>query len=231
MLRFAPLPAPRRRRHPGAARLARAALLAVLAASVGGGGARAQIPTPVEAVTAPTPDPRVLPGDLIRLDVWREPDWSGEFLVGPGGVVTLPWVGDLDVRGETQSTLKARLVEAYAREVRDAVVAVTVLKRVRVVGEVRSPGIFPVDPTQTVADALALAGGRSEGGRADRVLLRRGGETAVVSVLETSPLYGMAVETGDELLVPQRSWFSRNSVAVVGSSIGLLGLIAALLVR
>lgn len=233
MLRSAFPALSRRLRRPGGVRLARAAFLGLMALSAGCGGARAQragAPLPA-ASGAPTSDPRILPGDLLRLDVWREPEWSGEFLVGADGMVTLPWVGDLDVRGESQRSLKARLTEAYGREVRDAVVALTVLKRIRVVGEVRSPGIVPVDPTQTVADALAMAGGRSDGGRRDQVLLRRGGETLSVPVLETSPLYGMAVETGDEILVPQRSWISRNSAAVGGYAAGILGLVLALQVR
>lgn len=176
-------------------------------------------------------DPVILPGDLVRIRVWRELDWDGDYLVDQFGVVALPLVGDLNVVGETQRSLRAKLHEAYAREVRDLSLTVLVLKRIRVTGEVKAPGIFPVEPTMTVADALVMAGGRSPDGRWNEVVLRRGGETLTVNILEDAPLYALSLQTGDELLVRERSWLSRNSAAVLGSGVGILGLVIALLIR
>ncbi len=184
------------------------------------------------AQQAPVPhDPRILPGDLVRVQVWREPDWDGDFLVDQFGVVSLPFVGDVQTDGLTQRSLKARLQEAYSREIHNLVLTVLVLKRVRVSGEVRSPGIHPLDPTLRVADALILSGGRTGDGKADEVLLRRAGRTEAVNVLVDARLSDLALETGDELIVRQRSWLSRNSAAVLGSGVGLVGLVAALLIR
>ena len=36
------------------------------------------------------PERQLRPGDVIRLDIWREPDLSGEFLVDEAGVVVFP---------------------------------------------------------------------------------------------------------------------------------------------
>lgn len=185
-----------------------------------------------EAQDRPAPnDPKVLPGDLIRLQVWREPDWDGEFLVDQFGVVALPFVGDVQTAGETQRSLKAKLQEAYAREIANLSLTVLVLKRVRVSGEVRSPGIHPLDPTMRVADALILSGGRTGDGKTDEVLLRRPGETQAVNVLVDARLSELALETGDELIVRQRSWMSRNAMGVVGSATAMVGLFLALLLR
>jgi polysaccharide biosynthesis/export protein len=198
------------------------ALLLLLALAPG----RAQAQEP-----PPPVDPRVLPGDLIRLQVWREPDWDGDFLVDQFGVVALPFVGDVPTDGLTQRSLKAKLQEAYAREIANLSLTVLVLKRVRVSGEVRSPGIHPLDPTMRVADALILSGGRTGDGKADEVLLRRAGQTQAVNVLVDARLSELALETGDELIVRQRSWVGRNAMGLLGSGMGLMGLIVALLLR
>jgi polysaccharide export outer membrane protein len=188
------------------------------------GGVGAQEPPPVH-------DPRVLPGDLVRIRVWREPDWDGDFLVDQFGVVALPFVGDVQTAGLTQWTLKAKLREAYGREVENLVLTVLVLKRIRVSGEVRSPGIHPLDPTLRVADALILSGGRTPDGKANEVVLRRAGQTEAVNVLVDTRLSDLALETGDELVVRQRPWLSRNAMGVLGSGLGLISLFVLLLVR
>jgi len=189
-------------------------------------------PSRSDAQVVPQPhDPRILPGDLVRLKVWREPDWDGDFLVDQFGVVALPFVGDVQTSGLTQWSLKAKLQEAYAREIANLSLTVLVLKRVRVSGEVRSPGIHALDPTMRVADALILSGGRTGDGKADEVLLRRAGQTEAVNVLVDTRLSELALETGDELTVLQRPWLSRNAGAVLGSGVGLVGLVVALLIR
>ncbi|NJD18811.1 MAG: hypothetical protein FIA95_05960 [Gemmatimonadetes bacterium] len=194
--------------------------------------APAVVPMPVRAQQGTAvQDTRILPGDLIRLQVWREPDWNGDFLVDQFGVAALPLGGDLAVEGMTQRELKEKLRQAFAREIREPLLQVLVLKRIRVLGEVRSPGVFTLDPTSSVADALALAGGRSSQGRSDRVLLRRAGQVITANVLVDTRLAELAIQTGDELSVPERPWISRNAPTVIGTSAGLLGILAAVLIR
>lgn len=186
------------------------------------------------ALSLQTPEGRdtpILVGDVIRITLWREPDWNGDFPVDQFGVAALPLVGDVAVAGMTQSGLKQMLRQAFSREIHDPVLQVVVLKRIRVLGEVRSPGIYILEPTASVADALATAGGRSPGGRADRVQLRRSGETLTTNVLVDTRLAELAIQTGDELSVPERSWVSRNAGTVLGTTAGLLGVLAAVLVR
>ena len=176
-------------------------------------------------------DPVVRPGDVIRLQVWREPEWSGDFLVDQFGVVTLPWMGDVAAAGETQRSLKSRVQAALAKEVHNPALQLLVLKRVRVLGEVRTPGVFVLDPTQTVADALALAGGRTNLAVEGPVVLRRAGETVTADIVQDTRLSDLAVQTGDELLVRQKSWLGRNAGPLVGAGVGFLGVLIAVLVR
>jgi protein involved in polysaccharide export with SLBB domain len=156
------------------------------------------------------------PGDGLRVRVWREPDLSGDFTVDESGVVTLPKLGPIRVGDESVAVLKARIVSSYAKYITQPV-EVTPLLRVRVLGEVRTPGLYKVEPGMTLNDAIALAGGTTSSGRADRVNLIRNGRSvdAVLSpnaVLAESPL-----QSGDQLFVPERSWMSRNPGILYGA--------------
>lgn len=176
-------------------------------------------------------DPEIRRGDLIRLLIWREEDWSGDYLVDQFGVAALPLVGDVEVLGETQRSLKARLQAIYAQEIRNLSMQLLVLKRIRVTGEVKAPGIFPMEPTMSVADAVVMAGGRSPDGHPGEVTLRRAGETQTVNVLDDARFGDLALETGDEIFVRPRSWISRNAAAALGSAVGALGILLTLLLR
>jgi protein involved in polysaccharide export with SLBB domain len=158
----------------------------------------------------------VQPGDLIRLKVWREPDMSGDVVVDASGEATLPRLGPLRVTGWAPDSLRRHLVSSYAKYLRDPAIDVTVLPRVTILGAVRTPGVQNVDPTLTIADALALAGGVAGDGKQGKIELRRRGAKIPVSLSMTARLADTPVRSGDQLFVPQRSWLSRNPGVVLG---------------
>ena len=176
-------------------------------------------------------DPAVLPGDLVSLEVWREEDLTGEFLVDQHFLVTLPLIGELHVRGETELSLRERVRVLMQVELLNPSIQVLVLKRVRVLGAVIEPGIIHVDATMSVADALASAGGRTPTAQSSTVTLRRGGELIEIDVFEDARLSDLAVRTGDELLVPEKLWLERNLGPVVTGLTATAGLIFAILAR
>lgn len=151
------------------------------------------------------------PGDTVRLRVWREPDLSGDFPVDETGAVVLPKLGRLSVSTESPQSLKAKLVGTYRELLSHSSVEVTVLRRISVVGAVRTPGLYPVDPTMTVGDALALAGGITPDGNQSKVELRRGGRTLLTTLSRGASIVDAQIRSGDELYIPQRAWISRNS--------------------
>ena len=87
------------------------------------------------------------PGDRVRLKVWREPDLSGDFQVDEDGIVVFPKVGRMYVQRISTDSLKAMLIALYAESLRSPSVEVTVLRRVSVLGSVRAPGLYYIDPT------------------------------------------------------------------------------------
>jgi polysaccharide export outer membrane protein len=159
------------------------------------------------------------PGDAIRLKIWREPDLSGDFQVDERGDVVFPRLGPMRVSHLGADSLKNLLVLTYATYLRDPSIEVSLLRRVNVQGAVRNPGLYQVDQTQTIADVLAQAGGATPDGKPDRVELLRDGVRTGIRLQKDTRLFGSAVHSGDQLWVPQRSWFSRNSGPLIGAGI------------
>jgi polysaccharide export outer membrane protein len=150
------------------------------------------------------------PGDLIRLRIWREPDLSGDFPVDEKGMTVLPKLGPMMVTGLPADTLRERLVADYSQYLNHPSIEVRFLHRVQVVGAVRNPGLYPVDPTMTLSDVLALAGGVSQDGNQNRVILIRNGEKLHYAFTRASRLSDAHIRSGDQLYVPEKSWVSRN---------------------
>ena len=122
----------------------------------------------------------IKPGDVIRLRIWREPEMSGEYQVDEGGLVIFPRVGEYRVLVDTPTSLKSALLEAYRRYLRNPTIEITILRRVRVWGAVRNPGLYPVDPTVTVSEVIAVAGGATPNGKPDEIELSISGMVILV---------------------------------------------------
>ena len=164
------------------------------------------------------------PGDSLRVRVWREPDLSGVFMVDEHGDLTFPRLGRRSVVNVPIDSIRARVQREYAEFVRDASVEITPLYLVRVNGAVRNPGLFTVDPTMSVGDAIGLAGGVSPEGRNGRVDLVRDGRRIATSISPSSRLVELALRSGDELNVPERAWVSRNTGLLFGGLSALASL-------
>ena len=162
-------------------------------------------------------DPPVLPGDLVSISFPEMPDFNGGYTVTQFHTITIPRIGELDVRGLTQTTVRDLIREEYGRIYRTSGIDILLVKRIRVLGSVTEPGLKNVDGTMTIADALALAAGRTPEASQDRLQLRRDGE-----VIEENPDVGrlisdLRIRTGDELFVPERPWLQRNLTPVLTS--------------
>lgn len=194
--------------------------------------ANAQVP----AQTSPRGDTllgqsRLQPGDVIRLRIWREPDLSGEFPVDESGTAVFPKLGSTKVGSITADSLRSLLVSTYAQYLKDPAIEVTFLRRVTILGAVNHPGIYPVDPTMTIHDAFALAGGTLPNGNPKHFELRRGGQQVDVDFSQDTPIGRTQIRSGDELYVPERSWMSRNGIYVIGAAITATAIIVSTLVR
>lgn len=231
--RFVPMHDPKRIRRLASMLVFSCALTACGVFAVPPEGGPAASPTATAAQPAGNgvpqagaPDP-LRQGDIVRLRIWREEDMSGDYPVNEAGEVVLPRVGTLRVAGEMPDAIKARITQAYSRFLQNPSIEVTLLRRVQVLGAVRNPGLYPVDPTMTVSDALALAGGTTSEGSPNRVVLIRGGERLPVKLEANTPIAGSAIRSGDQIYVDQRSWLGRNTGVVTAAITGAVSLIIA----
>jgi polysaccharide export outer membrane protein len=158
----------------------------------------------------------VQPGDLIRLKVWREPDMSGDVVIDAAGEAIFPRIGRIVVTGWAPDSLRRFLVASFSRYLKNPAIDITVLPRVTILGAVRTPGVQNLDPTFTIADAVALAGGATPDGQQDNIELRRRGAKMPVKLSLGERLSDTPVQSGDQLIVPERSWLSRNPGLMLG---------------
>jgi protein involved in polysaccharide export with SLBB domain len=174
--------------------------------------------------------PVLQPGDLVRLKIWREPDLSGDYRVDEKGTAIFPKIGLLAVSRLSTDSLKSLLLSSYAVFLQNPSIDVTFLRRINVLGEVKNPGLYDIDPTMTVTDVVAMAGGVSPEGNPKKIELLRRGEGRSVQLSPQSRLTDSPLRSGDQLRVPQRSWLSRNGT-VVAAGITAVALIATAVVR
>ena len=183
--------------------------------------------TPTAPAPAPADQVTLIPGDSVRITVWRRPEFSGDFIVSPDGAISHPLYRTVRVGGIPFTTAEANLRTFLARFEQDPQFVMEPLVRVAVSGEVGRPQVFAVRPETSVAEAVAQAGGPNQYAQRERVrVLRRlpnGGQREFyVNLLDPEGRSGTSrVHSGDQIVVDRRRSFFREiflpGLSVVGS--------------
>jgi polysaccharide export outer membrane protein len=177
---------------------------------------------------------RLRPGDALRLEVRDEPELLGDYAVDSEGTVLLPLVGHVSVVGRPFDEVRRDVLAAYGRELADANgrVRVTPVLRIAVLGEVMQPGLVPVDPTFTMADVLASAGGLTPAADRGSISLVRDGRSVLTTSMDELAMVQAPIHSGDRVVVGRRSWMQDNLSILVGGGVSVVAaLITALLLR
>ena len=143
-------------------------------------------------------------GDRLRVEVYNEPDLSGDFVVNGQGGIALPLIGQVVVGGKTLSEAEAIIAEKYAADyVINPRVTLEVLnyRPFFIVGEVNKPGSYPFIAGMTVLNAVALAGGYTYRADKDDIRVRRANEP---STPERRVDENASVLPGDVIRVKER---------------------------
>ena len=182
----------------------------------------AQSGAPVAGSVGLTSDSVTLaPGDVVRITVWRKPELSGEFVVSTDGTVAHPLYREVQVAGIPLSTAERRLRTFLEKYEANPQFVIEPLLRVAVAGEVRQPNLFTLRPETSVSQAVALAGGPTERGQRDRLLLVRQNRRIVVDLRRADASgAGMPIRSGDQILVERSSAFFRDYVTPTMSVLG-----------
>ena len=138
-------------------------------------GTRAAVPAEVasaarsanESVAKPHDDSFVIgKGDVLAINVWKQPDISRSLPVRSDGRISLPLVGEVQAAGLTPLKLEADItgkLQAYLTEPEVTVIVEKInSEKFNILGRVAKPGSYPLTNSTTVLDAIALAGGCRE---------------------------------------------------------------------
>ena len=117
------------------------------------------------------------PQDVLKILVFDEPQLSGTFRVDGDGSFQYPLVGRIKAAGMTSRVLEQSLVKQLENGyVRRAQVAIQLeqfrSRSIFVIGEVRTPGKYPLTGQMTMIEALAAAGSVTAGAGADVLILK-----------------------------------------------------------
>lgn len=190
-------------------RISASIVLLVLAALTAG----AQTTT-IAAPAAAAPALKISAGDLLDVSVFDTPELSSKIRVDHDGSITLPVGGELQVKDltaeEAAAAIQKRLVEKDI--IKDPHVSVFILEYatqgVTVLGEVKTPGVYPVLGARTLFDFISAAGGlTATAGNAAAVMHRGQPEKQEVVKLSNDPTKASAANVpigpGDTIMVPR----------------------------
>lgn len=108
---------------------------------------------------------KIAPGFLLGLNVLDDPDFTGAFRIDEQGDIVLPVLGTLHVGGETISEARVQIGKKLFEEkiLQNPQVDLSIQEytapEVTIIGEVASPGKYPLLAPRKLVDVLALAGG------------------------------------------------------------------------
>ena len=191
----------------------------------------AAAPAPVETQSVQDPEELLLmPGDILRVVVWREPDLSGDFQVDQDGLLVLPLLGKLVVTDSAWNIFKNDLMQDYLRDLRNPSIELTPFRNVYVLGEVNLPGRYNVHPTNdNLAGAVSLAGGVTPDGDVTNVRVVRDGVIILDGIAGEQRLSELGIRSGDQLFIGRRAWLDRNSTFLASAVLSLAGIVVAIL--
>jgi polysaccharide export outer membrane protein len=104
-------------------------------------------------------------GDLIRINVFNNPDLTLETRIAEGDIISYPLIGPVKIGGMSTFAAEKKLATMLEKGgyVKNPQVNIFVAqfqsKLVSVLGSVPKPGRYPIERTTNLADLLALVGG------------------------------------------------------------------------
>jgi polysaccharide biosynthesis/export protein len=169
----------------------------------------------------------IRPGDIVEVQVFDAPEYSISMPVSPAGEIAIPYAGLFHIEGMTSIEAAKAITQLFVEQqiLRDPRVIVTTQQfgySVTVMGEVRSPGIYPLAGRKRLVDMLTEAGGVTD--RAGHVIeiFSAGSMKDPQTVLWDPTLREndnaeLLLKTGETVLV------SRCGVVYVGGNVGRPG--------
>jgi len=149
--------------------------------------APAPVPVPEAAPLAvPETEYQIGPGDVLNIEVWKDPALTRLVTVLPDGKFAYPMIGEIAAAGKSVSQLKKEVEERLSRYVKESVINVEVRQvnslQIYVLGRVKTPGRMILTSNVDVLQALAVSGGPDQFAKVSRIRIfrREGGKTVII---------------------------------------------------
>jgi polysaccharide biosynthesis/export protein len=179
-------------------------------------------PVPAARGTATPTTSAVVPSDyvigaedVLTVLFWREADISGDVVVRPDGMITLPLLGEMKAAGIKPDVLREQIRVASGKFLTEPNVTIVVKqvnsRKVFITGNVMMPDSYPLTGPRTVMQLIALAGGLTEYADSQNISIIRqdaGGQTRSLKFNYKDVSKGKKLEQnvvlqpGDTVVVP-----------------------------
>lgn len=177
-------------------------------------------------------------GDSIEVTVYRHDDLKKTIKIDSSGMFMYPLIGDVKVVGKGVFALRDEIRTKLSKYIVDPQVTITITsvqsQKILVLGEVKSPGVFPLEYETSVTEAISNAGGNTDDAKLKNVMLIRRvkGKPQVYSVdlkqaLKNGDLSDDKVlQNGDIVYVPavaiaNVSWFMAHLGQILSPVVNL----------
>ena len=153
---------------------------------------------------------KVGPEDILKIIVWREPDFTGLYTVHSDGKITLPLIGDLQAGGLTAEEIQQNVTTALSKLIQKPNVTVTVQQilsqKYYMDGLINRPGEYHLTAPTTILEAISIAGGLREFANGKKIYVLRGEQRIPFNYKDVIRGKNLAqnipLQSGDHIIVP-----------------------------
>jgi len=164
--------------------------------------------------------------DVLEIRLWGYPELTTSTVVQPDGMISLPLDGQLYAAGKNLEELRIDITNELKKiltSLSSDQVSLTIVKfgaiNISVLGEVRSPGIYPLTGRVDVLKTISAASGLTEkAGMVNATIIRKNQDIVQVNLeklfTENDMSQNYTMESGDSLYIP--SAFTITNISIAG---------------
>lgn len=162
-------------------------------------------------------------GDVLFISVLDNRDMDSAVTVRPDTKITFPLVGDVQAAGLTAPELADKLEKELSTKIRNATVTVSLREvgsyRIYVLGQTTRSGVYYSKSELSLLQALAMAGGVSEGADLSEAYIIRSAERIPVNLIkllrEVDTAHNLTLMPEDTIVIPHMPKL-KNQIVVMG---------------
>ncbi len=174
-------------------------------------------------------------GDIISVDFFNVPEYSGQHRISTGGTINLPLIGRTNIRGLSVGQAAEMIASLYLSQLQSPIVTINVIQQrplqVAISGEIVQPGLYTLSGTgqehPRLFQALQQAGGVTQAANLTQIEVRRkdsnGTRTIsridLLSLLQNGDIdQNIFLQDGDAIVIPSSTQLDRVALDQLAGS-------------